>query len=81
MAQQIVEATPFDDLPALLIRDGDPLYGQTFSRRTYARRIRTIRIPRGGPQCNGYVRSALVTGVLDHVCLKSLAGPRALLPR
>jgi putative transposase len=44
VAQQIVEATPFEDVPAFLIRDGDPLYSQTLSRRTWARGIHTIQI-------------------------------------
>jgi hypothetical protein len=53
VAQQIVEATPFEEVPRFLIRDGDPLYGQTFARRTWARGIRTIQIPKGRPQYNG----------------------------
>ena len=70
VAQQIVEATPFDDVPAFLIRDGDPLYGQTFSRRTYARGIRTIQIPKGRPQCNCYVERLMRT--LRQECLNHL---------
>jgi transposase InsO family protein len=70
VAQQIVEATPFDDVPAFLIRDGDPLYGQTFSRRTYARGIRTIQIPKGRPQCNCYVERLMRT--LRQECLRHL---------
>ena len=53
VAQQIVEATPFEQAPRFLIRDGDPLYGQTFACRTSARDICTIQIPAGRPQCNG----------------------------
>jgi hypothetical protein len=70
VAQQIVEATPFDDVPAFLIRDGDPLYGQTFSRRTYARGIRTLQIPKGRPQCNCYVERLIRT--LRQECLRHL---------
>jgi transposase InsO family protein len=70
VAQQIAEATPFDDVPAFLIRDGDPLYGQTFSRRTWARGIRTIQIPRGRPQCNCYVERLMRT--LRQECLRHL---------
>jgi len=70
VAQQIVEATPFDDVPAFLIRDGDPLYGQTFSRRTYARGIRTIQIPKGRPQCNCYVERLMRT--FRQECLNHL---------
>jgi putative transposase len=70
VAQQIVEATPFDDVPAFLIRDGDPLYGQTFARRTYARGIRTIQIPKGRPQCNCYVERLMRT--FRQECLNHL---------
>jgi transposase InsO family protein len=70
VAQQIVEATPFDDVPSFLIRDGDPLYGHTFSRRTYARGIRTIQIPKGRPQCNCYVERLMRT--LRQECLNHL---------
>jgi len=45
VAQQIVEAMPFEEGPRLLIQDGDPLYGQTFKRRTANCGIRTIQIP------------------------------------
>lgn len=61
VAHQIVEATPFDDVPRFLIRDGDPLYGQTFARRSSARGIRTRQIPAGKPQCNGYVERLMRT--------------------
>jgi transposase InsO family protein len=68
VAQQIVEATPFDDVPTFLIRDGDPVYSQTFSRRTWARGIRTIQISQ--PQCNGYVERLMRT--LRQECLRHL---------
>ena len=70
VAQQIVEATPFEEVPRFLIRDGDPLYGQTFARRTYARGIRTIQIPKGRPQCNGYVERLILT--FRQECLNHL---------
>jgi len=70
VAQQLVEATPFDDVPAFLIRDGDPLYGETFSRRTWARGISTMQIPKGRPQCNCYVERLMRT--LRQECLRYL---------
>ena len=70
VAQQIVEATPFDDVPRFLIWDGDPLYGQTFSRRTCARGIRTVQIPKGRPQCNCYVERLMRT--FRQECLNHL---------
>jgi len=70
VAQQIVEATPFEEVPRFLIRDGDPLYGQTFSRRTYARGIRAVQIPKGRPQCNCYVERLMRT--FRQECLNHL---------
>jgi len=70
VAQQIVEATPFEQVPRFLIRDGDPLYGQTFARRTWARGIRTVQIPKGRPQYNGYVERLIRT--LRQECLHHL---------
>jgi hypothetical protein len=59
VAQQIVEAMPFDEGPRFLIRDGDPLYGQTFKRRTANCGVRTIQISQ--PQCNCYVERLIRT--------------------
>ena len=70
VAQQIVEATPFEEVRRFLIRDGDPLYGQIFARRTWARGIRTIQTPKGRPQCNCYVERLIRT--LRQECLNHL---------
>jgi len=70
VAQQMVEATPFEQVPRFLIRDGDPLYGQTFARRTWARGIGTLQIPKGRPQCNCYVERLMRT--LRQDCLHHL---------
>ncbi len=61
VAQQIVEAMPFDEGPRLLVRDGDPFYGQTFRRCTANCGVRTIQIPKGRPQCNCYVERLMRT--------------------
>jgi hypothetical protein len=63
-----VEAMPFDEGPRFLIRDGDPLYGQTFTRRTANCGVRTLQISQ--PQCNGYVERLMRT--LRQECLRHL---------
>jgi len=68
VAQQIVEAMPFEEGPRLLIRDGDPLYGQSFKRRTANCGVRTIQISQ--PQCNCYVERLMRT--LRQECLRHL---------
>ena len=70
VAQQIVEAMPFEEGPRFLIRYGDPLYGQTFKRRTANCGIRTIQIPEGRPQCNAYVERLIRT--FRQECLNHL---------
>ena len=37
LAQQIIQAFPWDTAPAYLIRDNDRAYGQTFTKRLLAR--------------------------------------------
>jgi len=49
VAQQMVETMPFEQGPRFLIRDGDPLYGQTFKRRTANCGVRTIQISHPAP--------------------------------
>jgi putative transposase len=68
VAQQMVEAMPFEQGPRFLIRDGDPLYGQTFRRRTANCGVHTIQISQ--PQCNGYVERLMRT--LRQECLHHL---------
>jgi len=68
VAQQMVEAMPFEQGPRFLIRDGDPLYGQSFKRRTANCGVRTIQISQ--PQCNCYVERLMRT--LRQECLRHL---------
>ena len=68
VAQQIVEAMPFDEGPRFLVQDGDPLYGQTCERRTANCGVRTIQISQ--PQCNCYVERLMRT--LRQECLRHL---------
>lgn len=70
VAQQLVEATAFGEAPRWLLRDGDPLYGTTFKQRTVSTGIRTLRIPKGRPQCNCYVERLIRT--LRRECLNQL---------
>jgi hypothetical protein len=68
VAQQMVEAMPFEQGPRFLLRDGDRLYGQIFRRRTANCGVHTIQICQ--PQCNGYVERLLRT--LRQECLNHL---------
>jgi len=68
VAQQMVEAMPFEQGPRFLIRDGDPLYGQTFRRRTANCGVRALQISQ--PQCNCYVERLMRT--LRQECLRPL---------
>jgi len=68
VAQQMVEAMPFEQGPRFLIRDGDPLYGQSFKRRTANCGVRTIQISQ--PQRNCYVERLMRT--LRQECLRHL---------
>ncbi len=70
VAQQLREATPFDQRPRYLIRDNDGKYGAHFDRVAAASGIRTLRTPVRAPRANatcerflGSVRRAC----LDHV--------------
>jgi hypothetical protein len=54
----------------MVVRDGDPLYGQILERRTAGCGVRTIQIPEGQPQCNCYVERLIRT--LRQECLRRL---------
>jgi putative transposase len=53
VAQQLREATPFDQRPRFLIRDNDNKYGAQFDRLAAASGIRTLRTPVRAPWANG----------------------------
>src|SRR5438045_6004692 len=52
VAQQLREATPFDQRPRYLIRDNDSKYGQAFTRVAEARGITVLRTAYRAPREN-----------------------------
>jgi len=52
VAQQLREATPFDQRPRYLIRDNDRKYGPRFARLAAASGIRVLRTPVRAPRAN-----------------------------
>ena len=55
LAQQIVEAFPWDTAPGYLIRDNDSAYGETFTNRLHTMGIRDRPIAPRSPWQNPYV--------------------------
>ncbi len=60
-AQQLREATPFEQRPRYLIRDNDSKYGQAFTRVAEARGIQVLRTayraPRENAACERFLGS------------------------
>jgi transposase InsO family protein len=72
LAQQIVEAFPWDTAPRYLIRDNDGAYGQAFTNRARTMGIRDRPIAPGSPWQNPYVDRLIGTlrrDCLDHVLI------------
>jgi transposase InsO family protein len=73
LAQQIVEAFPWDAVPpTYLVRDNDGAYGQTFTRRLRAMGIRDRPISPRSPWQNPYVERLIGTlrrDCLDHILI------------
>ena len=70
VAQQLCEATPFDQRPRFLIRDNDAKYGPRFARLAAASGIRVLRTPVRAPQANATCERFLGSvrrECLDHV--------------
>jgi transposase InsO family protein len=67
LAQQIVEAFPWDTAPAYLVRDNDGAYGQAFRRRVRTMGIRDRPISPRSPWQNPYVERLI--GTLRRDCL------------
>jgi hypothetical protein len=69
-AQQIVEAFPWSDAPAYLIRDRDSIYGSHFQRRVKNMAIEEVVIAPRSPWQNPYVErliGSIRRECLDHV--------------
>ena len=53
-AQQLKEATPWDNRPKYLIRDNDSKYGKRFSAVAAATHIKELKTPFQAPKANDY---------------------------
>ena len=72
LAQQIIEAFPWNTAPAYLVRDNDAAYGQAFRRRVRAMGIRDRPISPRSPWQNPYAERLIGTlrrDCLDHVLI------------
>src|SRR5215467_4303928 len=72
LAQQIVEAFPWDTAPRYLIRDNDAAYGEVFTNRVRRLGIRDRPIAPRSPWQNPYVERLIGTlrrECLDHVLI------------
>src|SRR5262249_44711119 len=72
LAQQIVEAFPWNMAPTYLVRDNDGAYGQAFTSRVRAMGIRDRPISPRSPWQNPYVERLIGTlrrDCLDHVLI------------
>jgi transposase InsO family protein len=72
LAQQIVEAFPWDRAPTYLVRDNDGAYGHAFTSRVRAMGIRDRPISPRSPWQNPYVERLIGTlrrDCLDHVLI------------
>jgi transposase InsO family protein len=72
LAQQIVEAFPWNTAPTYLVRDNDGAYGQVFTSRVRAMGIRDRPISPRSPWQNPYVERLIGTlrrDCLDHVLI------------
>jgi putative transposase len=72
VAQQLREATPFDERPRFLVRDNDSKYGALFDRVAAARATRVLRTPVRAPRANAITKRFLRSvrqECLDHLLL------------
>ncbi len=82
VAQQLREATPFDQCPRYLIRDNDGKYGPRFDRLAAASGIRVLRTPVRAPRANATCERFLGSvrrECLDHVLVLGEAHLRRVL--
>jgi hypothetical protein len=72
LAQQIIEAFPWETAPAYLVRDNDGAYGLVFERRVRAMGIRDRPISPRSPWQNPYVeRRSEHSGAIAWITLSS----------
>ncbi len=70
LAQQLREATPFDQCPRYLIRDNDGKFGAAFARMAEASGIAVLRTPYRAPRANAVCERFL--GSVRRECLDHL---------
>ena len=74
VAQQVREATPYDERPRFLIRDNDRKYGQCFTRVAEDRQIEVLRTPMRAPRANAICErfiGSVRRECLDHIVILS----------
>ena len=72
VAQQVREATPYEEKPRFLIRDNDGKYGQCFNRVTKDREIAVLRTPVRAPKANAICErfiGSVRRECLDHMLI------------
>jgi transposase InsO family protein len=74
LAQQVVNAFPWDSAPRFLIRDPDRAYGLAFSVRVRGLGIREIRTAARAPLMNAFAERAI--GTLRRECFDHLDRPQ-----
>jgi len=82
LAQQIVNAFPWDTAPRFLIRDRDRAYGVAFSQRVKNLGIREIRTAQRAPMMNAFAERLIGTlrrECFDHVIVLTEQHARRLL--
>jgi len=82
VAQQLREATPFDERPRFLIRDNDAKYGPRFDHLAAASGIRVLRTPIRAPRANATCERFLGSvrrECLDHILILGEAHLRRVL--
>jgi transposase InsO family protein len=70
IANQLIEAFPWDEAPSYLIRDNDRIYGEVALRRIRAMGIRDKPIARASPWQNGFAERLI--GSIRRECLDHL---------
>ena len=82
VAQQLREATPYDEHPRFRIRDNDGKYGDSFDRLAAASGIEVLRTPVQAPRANAVVERLLGSvrrECLDHIMILTEAHLRRVL--
>jgi transposase InsO family protein len=82
VAQQIVEAFPWDSAPKYMIRDNDCIYGAAFSARVKGMNIKEIKTAYRSPWQNPYcerIIGSIRRDCLDHVIIFNEAHLRRIL--